>query len=80
MVSSSEFDDFMKDNKYTHRACGKIEAMKYLVCTSALRGQVSELLDNENLSERVLGHIASQSYKDAKPIYGETPMRVRRRL
>ena len=67
---SSEFDTFMKENKYNYRAYGKDEVAKYLVARSALRGEISELVD-EDMSDELVAKIKNKGYIDIRPIYGD---------
>ena len=67
---SSEFDIFIKENKYNYRAYGKDEVTKYLVARSALRGEISELVD-EDMSDELVAKIKNKGYIDTRPIYGD---------
>jgi len=66
---ASDFSDFMMDNKYRYVACGKKEAVSFLIARAALRGEVSDLVEKNELTEDELLSIQEKTYNDKKPLY-----------
>lgn len=68
---ASDFSEFMRDNKYRYVACGKREAINFLIARAALRGEVSDLLEEDELDLDFLLNIKEKAYNDTKPLWQE---------
>lgn len=66
---ASDFSELMKENGRKYVACGKMEAINFLIARAAKRGEKSELLDDYDLSKEDREDIYSMAYKDNKQLY-----------